>query len=177
MDSLSDAQLIKRTIQRRGDASLAFARLYGRYQHKVAAYVGAKVNYNHALVDDVLQDSFMTAWNKLEQLQDANKFFPWLVTIARNTAMDVLRDKKRVEALSSLLSLDEEVAEPELDLGETEQILLLLEPIEREIVVMKAVLEYSLEEIATQLSFKLSATKMRYYRALDKLKTELAHLS
>jgi len=176
MDSLSDAQLIKRTIQRRGDASLAFARLYGRYQHKVAAYVGAKVNYNHALVDDVLQDSFMTAWNKLEQLHDANKFFPWLVTIARNTAMDVLRDKKRVEALSSLLSLDEEVAEPELDLGETEQILLLLEPIEREIVVMKAVLEYSLEEIAIQLSLKLSATKMRYYRALDKLKAELAHL-
>ncbi|MFT5313807.1 MAG: RNA polymerase sigma-70 factor (ECF subfamily), partial [Paraglaciecola sp.] len=53
MDSLSDAQLIKRTIQRRGDASLAYAMLYGRYQHKIAAYVGAKVNYNQALVDDV----------------------------------------------------------------------------------------------------------------------------
>jgi RNA polymerase sigma-70 factor (ECF subfamily) len=175
MHSLSDTQLVKRTLQRRGDASLAFAKLYGRYQHKVAAYVGAKVNYNQALVDDVLQDTFMTAWNKLEQLKDANKFFPWLVTIACNTAMDVLRDKKRVEQLSSLLSLDDEVAEPELDLGETEQILSTLDPTDREIVVMKAVLEYSLEEIATQLSLKLSATKMRYYRALDKLKAEITH--
>jgi RNA polymerase sigma-70 factor (ECF subfamily) len=71
--------------------------------------------------------------------------------------------------------LDDEVAEPELDLGETEQILSTLDPIDREIVVMKAVLEYSLEEIATQLSLKLSATKMRYYRALDKLKAEITH--
>ena len=37
MQALTDIQLVKRTLQRRGDASLAFAKLYGRYQGKIAA--------------------------------------------------------------------------------------------------------------------------------------------
>lgn len=150
---------------------MAFAYLYARYQRKVSAYVGAKVGYNHGISDDVLQDTFMLAWHKLEQLKDPEKFFPWLVTIARNSALDVLRDKQRVDEISHLLRQEEEADEP-LDLTETERLLASLETIDREIVVMRAVLECSFEEIGQQLSLTLSATKMRYYRALDKLKAE-----
>lgn len=173
MQALTDIQLVKRTLQRRGDASLAFAKLYGRYQGKIAAYIAAKVLYNPSLVDDVLQDTFMTAWHKLEQLKDHDKFFPWVVTIARNTAMDVLREKKRVDDISYLLNQQEPETEEDIDLGETEKMLANLEPIDREIVVMKAVLECSFEEISSQLGLALSASKMRYYRALDRLKSEI----
>ncbi|MEI8648689.1 sigma factor-like helix-turn-helix DNA-binding protein [Paraglaciecola sp. Hal342] len=38
---------------------------------------------------------------------------------------------------------------------------------------MKAVLECSFEEISSQLGLALSASKMRYYRALDRLKSEI----
>ena len=176
MQHLTDIQLVKRTLQRRGDASLAFAKLYGRYQAKIAAYIAAKVSYNPSLVDDVLQDTFMTAWHKLEQLKEHDKFFPWVVTIARNTAMDVLREKKRVDDISHLLNQEEPETETEeeLDLGATEKMLVNLDPVDREIVVMKAVLECSFEEISAQLGLALSASKMRYYRALDKVKSEVS---
>tara|TARA_R110000744_G_scaffold272927_1_gene385805 strand:- start:1811 stop:2347 length:537 start_codon:yes stop_codon:yes gene_type:complete len=174
LQHLTDIQLVKRTLQRRGDASLAFAKLYGRYQAKIAAYIAAKVSYNSSLVDDVLQDTFMTAWHKLEQLKEHDKFFPWVVTIARNTAMDVLREKKRVDDISHLLNQEEPEAEEALDLGATEKMLVNLDPVDREIVVMKAVLECSFEEISAQLGLALSASKMRYYRALDKIKSEVS---
>lgn len=173
MDYLSDAQLVNRALQRRGDASQAFALLYGRYQSKVAAYIGARVNYNTALMEDVLQDTFTRAWQKLEQLQEADKFFPWLVTIARNTALDSLRDKKRVNDLATILKVEEEDLHEAPDLGETEKLLATLDPSDREIVVLKIILEYSFDEIAIKLSVSVSATKMRYYRALDKLKHQL----
>lgn len=161
-----------RTLQRKGDATLAFAHLYARYQRKIAAYVGAKVGYNHGIRDDVLQDTFMQAWHKLEQLKDHDKFFPWLITIARNTALDVLRDKQRVDEISHLLSLEEEEADEPFDLTQTERLLATLDVMDREIVVMRAVLESTFEDIGRQLNLTLSATKMRYYRALDKLKAE-----
>lgn len=172
MDNLSDAQLVKRTLQRKGDAALAFAKLYGRYHVKIAAYIGAKVNYNKSIIEDVQQETFTIAWNKLEQLKDVEKFFPWLVTISRNAAMDVLREKKRVNELEAILKIDNDDKVDELisELGDTEQLLTTLEPLDREVVVLKVLLEYSFEEISNKLSLSISATKMRYYRALDKLK-------
>ncbi|MGY0591332.1 MAG: sigma factor-like helix-turn-helix DNA-binding protein, partial [Paraglaciecola chathamensis] len=91
----------------------------------------------------------------------------------RNTAMDVLREKKRVDDISYLLNQEEPETEEDIDLGETEKMLANLEPLDREIVVMKAVLECSFEEISSQLGLALSASKMRYYRALDRLKSEI----
>lgn len=171
LKTLTDSQLVKRTIQRKTDASPAFAELYGRYQRKLAAYVSAKVNYNQSLIDDVIQDTFSTAWKNIHQLKDSEKFFQWVVTIARNNAMDVLRDRKKAQELNEIFGVDESSEQPEtLDLGETEAILATLSDDEREIVVYKAILEYSFEEIACELNQTLSATKMRYYRAMEKLK-------
>ncbi len=171
MKTLSDSQLVKRTGQRKADAALAFAELYGRYQGKVAAYVSAKVNYNQALIDDVIQDTFMTAWKNIHQLRDSERFFQWIVTIARNNAMDVLREKKKTDELGELFGISDESIQPDaIDLGETEAILSALAADERETVVYKAVLEYSFEEIAAELQQSVSAVKMRYYRAMEKLK-------
>jgi RNA polymerase sigma-70 factor (ECF subfamily) len=171
LQHLTDRQLVHKTLQRKEDGTLAFAYLYARYQQKISAYIGAKVGYNQSIIDDVLQDTFMVAWHKLEQLKDHDKFFPWLITIARNTALDVLRDKHRVDEISHLLSLEEEADEP-FDLTVSERLLATLDVLDREIVVMRAVLEGTFEDIGRQLNLTLSATKMRYYRALDKLKAQ-----
>lgn len=162
---------MRRTLQRKGDAAPAFAQLYSRYQRKIAAYVSAMVNYNQAVIDDVLQDTFLTAWKKINLLQDETRFFQWLVTIARNTAMDALRDKKRTDEISEIFSVDEDSEQDEpIDMGQTESMLASLDSEERETVVYKAILEYSFEEIAAVLGNSVSAVKMRYYRALEKLK-------
>lgn len=46
---------------------------------------------NEAIVDDVLQDTFIKIHIKLDSLQDYNKIKSWVFTIARNTMMDYFR--------------------------------------------------------------------------------------
>lgn len=58
-------------------------------------YLALKYMEDEELAKDVLQESYIKAFNKLEQLKDANKFPGWMSRIVANMAIDVLRKKKR----------------------------------------------------------------------------------
>ena len=45
---------------------------------------------------DVLQDSYLKAFRRLDQLGDPSKFRAWVKSIARNQAVDVLRQKAAI---------------------------------------------------------------------------------
>jgi RNA polymerase sigma-70 factor, ECF subfamily len=68
-----------------GDSS-AFAELYQRFTRMVHGVVLARIARTD--VDDVVQDVFMTAFERLESLRDPAAFGGWLATIARNRAAD-----------------------------------------------------------------------------------------
>ena len=48
-----------------------------------------------------------------------------------------------------------------------------LNPEDREIIILRFISELSLKEISGTMEINLSATKMRFYRALEKLKNEI----
>lgn len=58
-------------------------------------YLALKYMEDEESAKDVLQESYIKAFNKLEQLKDANKFSGWMSRIVANMAIDVLRKKKR----------------------------------------------------------------------------------
>lgn len=58
-------------------------------------YLALKYMEDEESAKDVLQESYIKAFNKLEQLKDANKFPGWMSRIVANMAIDVLRKKKR----------------------------------------------------------------------------------
>ena len=58
-------------------------------------YLALKYMEDEESAKDVLQESYIKAFNKLEQLKDANKFSGWMPRIVANMAIDVLRKKKR----------------------------------------------------------------------------------
>lgn len=51
---------------------------------------------DESLAEDIAQESFVKAWNKLRTFDQDRDFRSWLFTVVRNTAMDHLR-KKRIE--------------------------------------------------------------------------------
>ncbi|HET7695983.1 MAG TPA: sigma-70 family RNA polymerase sigma factor [Vicinamibacterales bacterium] len=73
---------------RRGDAS-AFARLYDRYARIVHAALLARVPRQD--VEDLVQDVFLAAWRRLDDLRDPAAFGGWIARIARNRATDSRR--------------------------------------------------------------------------------------
>jgi RNA polymerase sigma-70 factor (ECF subfamily) len=92
-----DAALVRGA--RAGDRD-AFGQLVRR--HLRAAHAAAlAVGLDASDADDVCQDAFVTALEQLERCRPEEKFRPWLLTIARNRALD-LRRRQRVRAAESL---------------------------------------------------------------------------
>jgi RNA polymerase sigma-70 factor, ECF subfamily len=80
----TDIVRLVRTAQE-GDED-AFAELYQRFARMVHGVVLARIARTD--VDDVVQDVFMTAFQRLGTLRDPAAFGGWLATIARNRAAD-----------------------------------------------------------------------------------------
>lgn len=90
---VSDAELLE--ASRRGEHA-AFGELVGRYQHVVSAVSYSRTR-DHALGEDVAQETFLAAWRQLHQLREPSRLRSWLCGIARNLAG---KAKKRTRDVS-----------------------------------------------------------------------------
>jgi RNA polymerase sigma-70 factor (ECF subfamily) len=79
---------------RSGDRA-AFAALHARYGRMVHAILLARVSYGAA--DDLVQDVFLAALERIGELRQVEAFGGWLAQIARNRAVDHLRARAHDE--------------------------------------------------------------------------------
>lgn len=85
-----DAALVRRLLQR--DVS-AFEELYDRHSRIVFALV-LRILQQASTSEEVVQDVFLALWRNAAQYdQSRGPFVPWLLTLARNRALDQLRLK------------------------------------------------------------------------------------
>ncbi|MSR18838.1 MAG: sigma-70 family RNA polymerase sigma factor [Phycisphaerales bacterium] len=54
--------------------------------------------FSESLVDDVFQETLITAWRRLDEFDRQRPFGPWLRGIARNTLLSKARGKRRYES-------------------------------------------------------------------------------
>ena len=120
--------------------------------------------------EDVLSEAFIKAIEHKEDLKDPSKIKSFLVTIARNTALDFLKKNKEIP--------NSEVIEEMY--GENDQynvMLNLLEPLltnkETIVTYYRAVFSYSWAEIVELTGIKESTARAYYASAKEKLRREL----
>ena len=78
----------------------AFSRLYDATSGKLLA-VCFRVLSERAAAEDAMQDAFIKVWNKADRYQvTGHSPMTWLITIARNTAIDRLRKHKNHDDIS-----------------------------------------------------------------------------
>ena len=82
----SDETLVMLTLA--GEQS-AYEILVLRYQKAVIASA-ASITKNHFMAEDAAQDAFVTAWMKLNTLQDPNKYASFVCRIAKNCALNMM---------------------------------------------------------------------------------------
>ncbi len=133
-------------------------------------------NYEDA--EDVLQDSFITVFKRIEQYQHKGSFEGWIKRIAINTAIQKYRDNHFLEVTKVEVQPDEN--EEELDLNTTEVsidfLLALIQqlPNKYRLVFNLYVLDnYSHKEIAELLHISIGTSKSNLSRAKQILKKEL----
>jgi RNA polymerase sigma factor (sigma-70 family) len=83
--------LIERDLPaaRNGD-TVAYGRLVAATQRMVAS-VAMAITRDLQTSEDIAQDTFLTAWQRIGQLGSASSFLPWLRQVARNRAIDHVR--------------------------------------------------------------------------------------
>jgi RNA polymerase sigma-70 factor (ECF subfamily) len=92
---VSDAQLIARVVVQ--DDQHAFSELVRRYQSTVRATLRRLTAGNHALADDLAQETFLAAYRNLRSFRNEARFSTWLYRIATNAFFADAR--RRREAL------------------------------------------------------------------------------
>lgn len=157
----------------------AYEELMRRYQATLynvcARYLG-----NERDADDVSQEIMLKVLYGLKKFEGKSKFKTWLYSITYNECITQYRKEKRKKRLLDALSLnpveeacDSETPEVREDTS-LDRWLLHVNQIDREIIILRFVAELEFQEIASIMHLGLSATKMRYKRAIDKLKKHYA---
>ncbi len=90
-NAASDARLVEEA--RRGD-EIAFENLVRRYEHRLLRVIYRFVR-NRDLADDLAQETFLRAFERLAQFDTSRRFGPWLFRIGVNLTLDYLRKQKR----------------------------------------------------------------------------------
>src|SRR5215467_3775386 len=88
---------------REGDTR-AFSELVRRYEAKIFR-LAQHITQNREDAEDVLQETFLRAYEHLDQFQGNSKFYTWIVRIAVNQALMKLRKRKT----DKTVSLDETI--------------------------------------------------------------------
>lgn len=97
---MNDIELV--SAARRGDRQ-AFGVLVDRYWRTVVALAVARLG-NTVDAEDAAQETFLSAYARLEQLRHDSRFAGWLLSIARRKCRDAHRMRKRVSDLAQRAS-------------------------------------------------------------------------
>lgn len=129
--------------------------------------------------EDVVQDTLARAYYELSEFRELPPLRPWLFRIAHNRAIDHLRrDAYRAsEPLDAAQEIaDDRGREPDNALARSQAVnaaiscFLDLAPAQRGCVILKDVLDHSLEEIAAELELSLLAVKAALHRGRGQLR-------
>jgi RNA polymerase sigma-70 factor (ECF subfamily) len=173
----------------RGGEVDAFNDLVRKYERKIYR-LAKNITQNDEDAEDVLQETFLKAYEHLGDFQGNSKFYTWLVRIAVNEALMKLRKRKadRTVPLDEPVDTGEETVvrevavwdeDPEQKYSQDELGKILndavqtLKPAFRTVFILRDIEELSTEETAQALNISVPAVKSRLLRARLQLREKL----
>ena len=177
-----DVQLIHQILS--GEAT-AFNTLFQKYQKSIHTIAWQKIGDYH-VAEEITQDVFLQAYNKLSTLKDPNKFSRWIYIIAKRRCVNWLQREKNI--MQSLEATDEAILEKsayanyiaeQREKAATEHrrevVNMLLEKLperERKVITLYYLGEMTAEAISNFLGVSVNTIKSRLRRARQRLQEE-----
>ena len=176
-DAQRDAPLVAAVLA--GDRS-AFDDLYRAHAGAVLTVARSHVR-DADTAADIVQDTFVRALQKLDTLREPDRFRPWLLSIARHTAVDRLRLTKRETPLDDAHA--ESLEAPDAGPGDVAELHELAAQVQgcvaglsqRDATAVALVthLGFTPAQVATALSVSPGAAKVIVHRARRRLRSAL----
>ncbi|MBI4819314.1 MAG: sigma-70 family RNA polymerase sigma factor [Deltaproteobacteria bacterium] len=176
---LSDADLVTRVVE--GD-EWALEVLFRRHA-SLAIGTATRLLSNASEAEDVAQDSFILAYERISQLRDPAAFKGWFMQIVVHQVHRRMRKRKLLAVLGIVsastetleaVALPETSAEVRAELALLEPRLNALKAKDRTAWMLRYVEGYSLVEVAELTSSSLATTKRRISHAQTRLRVRLA---
>ena len=147
-----------------------FERIYNQY-YKLVFYVSYNLVKDQELAQDIMQDTFISFMNHIEDYDEQGKVKQYLTTISKNLSLNALKKKTNKEildedAISLYSSQDMELEKVKIKLTLNNT----LSEEESNIVTLKVLYDYSFKEIGEELNMSIGQIQAKYYKAIDKLK-------
>ncbi|MEP7196487.1 MAG: sigma-70 family RNA polymerase sigma factor [Saprospiraceae bacterium] len=157
----------------------AYSRLYDQYAVNLYNII-LKVVKSESEAESLLQDSFVKIWKNISQYDSSKgRLFTWLVTIARNVAIDYCRSsyfikKNLIQNESNYVDNKKLSSEMfELDYLGIDKIVNSLDDKLKHIIDLQFYYGYTQAEIAEEFSIPLGTVKSRTRAALLQLRNKL----
>jgi len=161
-----------------GDAA-AYAGLIDAFSAPVFSLL-LRLTGNHADAEDAAQEVFIRTYKSLHTYNSQYPFLPWLLAIAHNRAMDILKSRK-----PGLLSIDDpenpvdiedpvqisEQFEHNFEAGEMWRAVGTLPPLYQEALMLRHQQDFTYSEMSVIMKLPLGTVKTMLFRARQALKT------
>ena len=148
-----------------------FALLYWEYRD-LMFYLALRILGSQQDAEDAVQETFVKAFQSASQYRSQGKPMAWLMTIARNEALQLLRERRRTVAMTPEDWQEQFSDRPDFSQEDLLTLRALLETLsdeERQIVSLHALGGLKHREIAAMLDLALPTVLSKYHRAMKKL--------
>lgn len=131
--------------------------------------------------EDLTQETFIKVIKRLESYKQQAKLKTWILSIAKNTAIDYYRRKKLIQFIPDLFSnqmkAKNHLPEQELEIKESwlevENAMITLKPAYRNVLILRGIQEFSIKETAEILQCSENKVRVDYHRALKELNNKI----
>ena len=163
-----DAQFVKAVLA--GD-NAAFATLIARHEVSVRA-VALNILGNHHDAQDVTQEAFIKAYQKLTTLRKADAFGPWVQKIAKRCALTAVRRAPKQVSIEQLGEIDSQSQNGQLDKDDRELLdaLTKLPTAEEQVVMLRYFGGHSVTAVAAIKGRSVGTVTKQLSRAHKRLK-------
>lgn len=154
-----------------------FAALFERTHQPLLAYALRRVA-DPADAADVVTETFLVAWRRLEEVPEGDQARPWLFGVARKVLANLHRGERRRHALAERLwaSLPDAAPQDDTEFSTVEAAMSRLTDDDQELLRLLAWDQLSRGEIALALGVSRAAVRVRLHRARGRLVKELQNL-
>ena len=159
-------------LEIRGGSKAALKHLYDQTRYAVFASIIPYL-YDQQLSEDVMQETYLKAFDKIATYQPNTNGMNWLLTIAKHTAFDLLKHRKQ-ETQVDREFLEETIAgsDDRYDLASPiiQAAKKRLDKDEQTILFLYALGDYKHREIAEILNIPIGTVLWKYQNAITKMK-------
>lgn len=169
---VSDNELVAQVVAQQD--TRAFGELVRRHQSQVRNFL-RKLSRDYVLADDLAQDAFLHAWDKLHTFTGQGSFIGWLLKVAYTTFLQSKRKSRRYVEILAEVGDDADTrgsryTEDSDEISDLDKFLAVLTEEERAVMILSYACGLSHREIGDAANMPIGTVKSIIFRGKEKVR-------